>query len=130
MMLAPTRAGHNEINDLFVDGLPGHNEINDFFVDGLPGHHEFNDFFVDGLHISGIDVINRAAELSSWAGQVGGAIDVMRKRGGGILPRINDFKMFKSVSIGFDSDDWFCATVQQHAPRLIQAHASSARLGP
>ena len=65
MILAPTRAGHNEINGLFVDGLPRHKEINDFFVDGLPGHHEFNDFFVDGLHISGIDVIRRASELNS-----------------------------------------------------------------
>ena len=65
MILAPTRAGHNEINDFFVDGLPGHNEINDFFVDGLPGHNEINDVFVDGLHISGIDVIRRASELSS-----------------------------------------------------------------
>ena len=65
MILAPTQAGHNEINEFFVDGPPEHTETNDFFVDGLPGHNEFNDFFVDGLHISGIDVIRRASELSS-----------------------------------------------------------------
>ena len=65
MILGPTQPGHNEINDFFVGCLPDHNEINGVFVDGLPEHNEINGFFVDGLHISGIDVIRRAAELSS-----------------------------------------------------------------